>query len=120
MYAEVVHMEVGLDYLGEFEQLVLLALLRQGDNAYGVTVRAEIEKRTGREVALGAIYKTLARLEEKRYVRSTIGEPTPERGGRRKKFYQVEALGVKALNHSFTALKRMSHGIRRLGDWVIE
>ena len=101
-----------MDYLGEFEQLVLLALLRLGNNAYGVTVRAEIERRAGRDVALGAIYKTLSRLEEKGYIRSTIGDPTPERGGRRKKFYTVEALGVKALNHSFTALKRMSHGIK--------
>lgn len=105
-----------MDYLGEFEQLVLLAVLRLGDNAYGVTVRQEIEKRAGRDVALGAIYKTLSRLEEKGYIGSTIGEPTAERGGRRKKFYTVEAAGVKALNHSFTALKRMSHGIK---DFVI-
>ena len=111
MYGEVVLMEAVLDHLGEFEQLVLLALLRLGENAYGVTVRHEIEKRTGRDVALGAIYKTLARLEEKRYISSTIGDPTPERGGRRKKFYAVEPLGVKALNYSFTALKRMSHGL---------
>ncbi len=100
-----------MEHLGEFEQLVLLALMRLGPNAYGVTVKQEIEKRTGREVALGAIYKTLARLEEKKYVASTIGDPTPERGGRRKKFYAVEALGVKALNHSFTALKKMTHGL---------
>ena len=100
-----------MEHLGEFEQLVLLALMRLGPNAYGVTVKQEIEKRTGREVALGAIYKTLARLEEKKYVSSTVGDPTPERGGRRKKFYAVEALGVKALNHSFTALKKMTHGL---------
>ena len=101
-----------MDYLGEFEQLVLLAVLRLGDNAYGVTVRQEIEKRAGRDVVLGAIYKTLSRLEEKGHIGSTIGEPTAERGGRRKKFYTVEAAGVKALNHSFAALKRMSQGIR--------
>ncbi len=100
-----------MDYLGEFEQMVLLALLRLGENAYGVTVRQEIEKRTGREVALGAIYKTLGRLEEKGYVSATVGEPTAERGGRRKKFYAVETLGVKALNHSFTALKKMTRGL---------
>lgn len=102
-----------MDYLGEFEQLVLLALLRLGENAYGVTVRLEIEKRTGREVALGAIYKTLGRLEEKGYVTSTVGEPTPERGGRRKKFYAVAPLGVKALNQSFTALRKMTRGLGR-------
>ena len=98
-------------YLGEFEQLVLLALLRLGENAYGVTIRQEIERRTGREVTLGAIYKTLARLEGKGYIASTIGEPTPERGGRRKRFYQLEPLGSRALEHSFAALRRMTRGL---------
>jgi DNA-binding PadR family transcriptional regulator len=98
-------------HLGEFEQLVLLALLRVGDHAYGVAVRHEIEKRSGREVALGAIYKTLGRLESKGLVSSIVGEPTPERGGRRKKFYRVKPVGVVALNRSFRTLRLMSHGL---------
>jgi DNA-binding PadR family transcriptional regulator len=97
--------------LGEFEQLVLLALLRLGDQAYGVPIREEIEARTGREVSLGSVYKTLERLELKGLVASTIGEPTPERGGRRKKFYRLEARGSRALKQSLGALRRMTHGL---------
>jgi len=77
------------DYLGEFEHIVILALLRLADRAYGVTVRQEIEERTGREVSIGAIYATLDRLEAKGYVKSVVGEPTPERGGRSKRFFCV-------------------------------
>jgi PadR family transcriptional regulator PadR len=68
--------------LGEFEQLVLLALLRLGDSPYAVPVREEICRRTGRAVSLGAVYKTLERLDGKGYVSSFSGDPTPERGGR--------------------------------------
>lgn len=73
--------------LGEFEQMVLLALLRLRENAYGSAVRVEIEKRTGREISIGALYTTLERLEKQGLVRSRIGEPTAERGGRRKKYF---------------------------------
>jgi PadR family transcriptional regulator, regulatory protein PadR len=75
------------DYLGEFEHVVMLALLRLDDRAYGVTVRQEIEVRTGREVSIGAIYATLARLETKRYVNSYLGDATPERGGKVETFF---------------------------------
>ena len=97
--------------LGEFEQLLLLAIVRLEKNAYGATLRQEIEKRTGRTVAIGAIYTTLERLERKSYVRSKVGEPTPERGGRRKKFYRLEPLGAKALNRSYRDFKRMADGL---------
>ena len=73
--------------LGEFEHMIVLALLRLEDRAYGVTVRQEIESRTQREVSIGAVYATLERLETKGYVRSHRGEPTPERGGRSKRFF---------------------------------
>ena len=73
-----------LPSLGDFEQLVLLALLRLGDDAYGVPIREEIQERAGRVVSLGSVYKTLERLEVKGYVSSFVGEPTNERGGRRK------------------------------------
>src|SRR5262249_62130164 len=71
--------------LGEFEQLVLLALIRLGDAAYGVPIRDEIHRRAGRNVSLATVYKTLERLEAKGCVSSTVGEPTAERGGRRKR-----------------------------------
>ena len=81
----------GREYLGEFEHIVILALLRLADRAYGVTVRQEIEARTGREVSIGAIYATLERLQAKGYVKSQFGDPTPERGGRSKRFFPTGA-----------------------------
>lgn len=101
-------------YLGEFEQLVLLALLHLKDTAYGVTIRQEIEARTGREAGLGSVYKTLERLEQKGLVTSWVGEPTPERGGRRKKHYRVSPLGVRALQQTLRAVERMTAGIEEL------
>ena len=102
------------DGLGEFEQLVLLALLRLGDDAYGVTVHAEIERRSGRAVTLGAVYKTLSRLEAKRLVGAYTGHPTPERGGRRKRHYRVQPAGRQALARSMATLRRMTVGLPRL------
>jgi DNA-binding PadR family transcriptional regulator len=100
-------------YLGEFELLVLLAVLRIGDDAYGVTIRAELERETSRELTLGAIYKTLGRLEQKGYLSVRTGEPTPERGGRRKKLYHLEPLGARALKQSVAALRRLTRGLGR-------
>jgi DNA-binding PadR family transcriptional regulator len=99
------------DYLGEFEHVVVLALLRLGDRAYGVTVRQEIEARISREVSIGAIYATLDRLEAKGYVKSQLGEPTPERGGRSKRFFRVTAKGVAAVNRTQRALQSMTEGL---------
>ena len=98
-------------YLGEFEHIVVLALLRLGERAYGVTVRQEIEKRTGREVSIGAVYATLDRLEAKGYVQSLLGDPTPERGGRSKRFFHLTATGVAVVNRTHTALQRMTEGL---------
>jgi len=100
------------DFLGEFEHLVLLALLRLSDRAYGVTVRQEIESRTNREVSIGAIYATLDRLQAKGYVKSHLGDPTPERGGRSKRFFRVTSKGVAAVNRSHRALQSMTEGLR--------
>jgi DNA-binding PadR family transcriptional regulator len=99
------------DYLGEFEHLVLLALLRLQDRAYGVTVRQEIEGRANREVSIGAVYATLDRLEAKGYVSSSMGEPTRERGGRSKRFFRITARGARALNRTHLALQRMTEGL---------
>ena len=99
------------DYLGEFEHIVVLALLRLEDRAYGVTVRQEIEFRTKREVSIGAVYATLDRLESKGYVKSHRGDPTPERGGRSKRFFRVTARGVAAVNCTQRALRSMTDGL---------
>jgi len=99
-------------YLGEFEQLILFALLRLGRNAYGVPIRKEIEARTARNISIGAVYTTLERLENKGYVCSHIGPPTPERGGRRKKFYQLKPAGSAALAQAYEALQRMTKGLK--------
>jgi PadR family transcriptional regulator PadR len=99
------------DFLGEFEQIVLLAVLRLHDDAYGMTIRQEIEQCTGREAAVGAVYITLDRLLAKGYVSTVLGEPTEERGGRAKRFYKVEGQGLKALQRSQEAMRRMLDGL---------
>ena len=106
----------GRDSLGEFEHIVLLALLRLEDRAYGVTVRQEIQVRTKREVSIGAVYATLDRLEGKGYVKSRQGDPTPERGGRSKRFFRVTAQGVAAVSRTQRALRSMTEGLDLLGS----
>ena len=105
-----VHMGKG-GYLGEFEQIVLLAVLRLGKNAYGVTIWEEIEKRTGRSVIVGAVYATLDRLQAKRFISSKVGDPTPERGGRAKRFFKITAKGSAALERSRRILANMWAGL---------
>jgi DNA-binding PadR family transcriptional regulator len=98
------------DYLGAFEHLVLLALMRLSD-AYGVTVRRELEQRVDREISIGAIYATLDRLEGKGLVRSWVGVPTAARGGRAKRHFAVTARGVAAVNRTQRALESMTEGL---------
>ncbi len=98
------------DYLGEFEQVVLLSLMRLGDDAYGVTIRREIEERTGRSASLGGIYPTLHRLEAKGYVSSYTGEPTATRGGRAKRHFRLDAEGRTALSRSREMLAALWRG----------
>jgi len=105
------------DYLGEFEHIVLLALLRLEDQAYGVTVRQEIELRTKREVSIGAVYATLDRLERKGYVKSQLGDPTPERGGRSKRFFRVTAKGLAAVDRTRRAIQKMIEGLDLVGKY---
>jgi PadR family transcriptional regulator, regulatory protein PadR len=99
------------EYLGEFEHIVLLAVLRLGDEAYGASVRREIEARTGRALTVGALYRTLDRLELKGYVSSRVGDPTPERGGRAKRHFQLRPLGMRSLRASREALAAMWDGL---------
>ena len=103
--------------LGEFEQLVLIAMTRLGPDAYGATIRRDIESRTGRDLAISAVYVTLERLETKGLVRSRIGDPTPERGGRRRKHYELLPAGERAVAHAYRTFKQMVRGLeRRFGD----
>jgi len=99
------------DLLGPLEQIVLLAVYRLGANAYGMTVRREIEERTGRNISIGAVYATLERLQSKGFVKSFTGEPTPERGGRAKRFFRIQAAGRRALSVSQEALRQMTDGL---------
>lgn len=100
-----------IEPLGEFEQVVLLAVLRLGDEAYAVTIRDEVLKHTGREVSRGSIYITLDRLETKGYLKSRLGDPTPERGGRAKRYYALRPRALEALRESRRALVSMWKGI---------
>lgn len=99
------------EHIGEFEQIVLLAILRLDDQAYGVPIRQEIERRTGRAVTVGALYRTLDRLEDKGYVTSAFSDPTPERGGRSKRYFRVRPVGMRTLRASREALTAMWDGL---------
>jgi PadR family transcriptional regulator, regulatory protein PadR len=98
-------------YLGEFEQVVLLAILRLGDQAYAIPVRQEIEERTGRSVARGALYTALERLESKKCLRSRMSEPLPERGGRSRRYFTVTPTGLAAVRASRRSLMRLWQGL---------
>jgi PadR family transcriptional regulator len=99
--------------LGEFEQLVLIAIVRLDDDAYGATIRREIEERTDRRLSISAVYTTLDRLERKGCVRSWIGEPTAQRGGRRRKHFALQPLGARALKSAYTTFGAMTAGLEQ-------
>jgi PadR family transcriptional regulator PadR len=98
--------------LGELEHVTLLAILRIGDGAYGVPIRDEIRRCTDRDVSAGALYTILTRLEEKGMVRSSLGDPTPERGGRPKRYYDVTARGIQAVRSTQQNLQNLMRGLR--------
>jgi DNA-binding PadR family transcriptional regulator len=97
--------------LGHFELLVLLALLRQGEEAYGVPIANAIAESTGRQVILASVYNTLERLEEKGLVRSAMGDPTPERGGRAKRYFTITSAGLREVRAAKKALTALWRGI---------
>lgn len=97
--------------LGEFEQLLLFAILRLGDNASGADVMDEIESRTGRPVSAGAIYTGFERLARKGFVSAALGPPSNRRGGKARKLYSLRPAGVEALKRSFEAIDRMAEGM---------
>lgn len=100
--------------LGDLERLVMLAILALGDDAYGASIRREIESRTGRDVAVGAIYTALDRLEKRDAVASRVGSPTAERGGRRRKHYVLQSAGAADLAHSLQVIEDMTEGMDAL------
>ena len=101
------------DYLGEFEYVVMLSLIRLGDEAYGMTVRQDIEERTERPISVGAVYAALERLEGKGYLTSREGETTRGRGGRSKTYYEVTASGQRAVRQTRAMFRRMEEGTER-------
>jgi DNA-binding PadR family transcriptional regulator len=96
--------------LGEMEQLVLLALVRLGNGAYGAAILKEIRDRTGRDVSEGTVYMTLGRLEEKAMIASYVGLPTHQRGGRRRRHYLMDKDGERALGRAYRTLRLMADG----------
>jgi DNA-binding PadR family transcriptional regulator len=102
------------DYLTDFELMILLAVLRIGDDAYGVPIAREIEDTAGRSVILGAVYAALDRLEANGLVSSTIGDPTPERGGRAKRFFRVTPAGLRSVRQTQRALTKLWTGVPQL------
>ena len=100
--------------LGDFEQLVLLgvARLELQESAYGAAIRQEIHARSGRDVSINAVYTTLDRLEHKGFLKSWVGEPTPQRGGRRRKFYALRPAGLAALRQAYRAFTAMADGLQ--------
>jgi len=102
--------------LGEFEVVILLGVLHAAPEAYGTTVREAIAGRSGQLPARGAVYVTLDRLERKGYLRSALGEPTPDRGGRPRRFYQVTRRGLAALRTSLALVSSMREGLESILD----
>lgn len=97
--------------IGEFEQVVLLSLLRLGNGTWGAAIRRDIQDRIGRELPVSVVYVTLQRMEKKGMVKSYVGEPTAERGGRRRRHYLIDTAGEHALGRSYRALRKMAEGL---------
>jgi DNA-binding PadR family transcriptional regulator len=101
-------------YLGEFELVVMLVVIRLGEDAYGVPISREIEQQTGRAVAFGTVYAALERLQKKGLLSSRLGDATPERGGRAKRYFEVTPTGVRTVRETKQALMRLWQGLRQL------
>jgi DNA-binding PadR family transcriptional regulator len=99
--------------IGEFEVLVLISLLRLGNGAYGAAIRRDIAERTIREVSIGTVYMTLGRLEEKGLICSYVGNPSPQRGGRRRKHYLMDTPGQRALGRAYRTYSSMIEGLQQ-------
>ncbi len=107
------------EFLGEFEQMVLLAVARLGPDAYGMAIMDELDARTGRQVSVGSVYAALDRMARHGLVRSMLGAPTPERGGRAKRFFVLEPAGALALQRSRRALDALWDGVELDPDGLL-
>jgi len=107
------------EYLGEFEQMVMLTVARLGDEAYGIAILDELQVRTGTEAAVASVYAALDRLERRGFVTSAIGAPTPERGGRAKRFFSLVPAGAVALHRSRSALDSLWEGLELDTDGLV-
>lgn len=109
------------DYLGEFETLVLLAILQLKDNAYGIEILRVLNEDAGRDVSFGAVYSSLRRMQKKGFVESELGESAPVRGGRAKKFFRVTEKGLGVVRHSLASLNRLTVNLGSIldpaGEW---
>jgi len=106
------------DNLGTFEQIILTSLVILGENAYGATVHEKVEELAEGSRSIGSVYTTLDRLEQKGYVKSWFGDPTPERGGRAKRFFKIQAAGQLALNKSMQLADNMLTALKEIGGVV--
>jgi len=104
------------DTLSNFELMVMLALIRLGDRAYGVPISHEIQQHRGKDVSIGSVYAALERLEAKSFVRSELGEATPERGGRAKRYFKVTGKGLKEVKETQRALLKLWKGLTELQE----
>jgi len=100
--------------VSNFELMVLLSLIRLGDEAYGVPISKEIEKHSGHDVAVGSVYAALERMRDRSFVTSTVGEPTAERGGRAKRYFNITAKGMKVVQETQRTLTQLWHGLPTL------
>ena len=107
------HMRKG-EYLGNFDLMLLLAVLRLDEGAYGVTIAQELEQHTGREVVVASVYARLESLQERGLVTSSLGDPTPERGGRAKRYFRITGAGLREIRDARRALMNMWRGLPEL------
>jgi DNA-binding PadR family transcriptional regulator len=107
----IVEIMAGRGYLGEFELMLLLAVIHLGDEAYGVPISRELEKYRGKDVAIGSVYAALERLEAKGLIDSMLGNPTPERGGKAKRFFRITKEGLRQVQETRRVLTRLWHSI---------
>jgi DNA-binding PadR family transcriptional regulator len=105
-------------YLGEFELMLLLAVVHLGDEAYGVPISRELEAHRGRDVSLGSVYAALERLEAKGLVASSLGDPTPERGGKAKRYFRVTSTGLRQVHETRRVLSKLWHALPKLKENV--
>jgi PadR family transcriptional regulator PadR len=113
-FFSIIELMTNRSYLGEFELMILLAVIHLGEDAYGVPISRELEKHRGREVSVGSVYAALERLETKGLVASSLGDPTPERGGKAKRYFRITKEGLSQVHETRRVLTRLWQTIPNL------